>query len=61
MNSEKIKRLCVDSMLAALCAVLGFFAIDLGNFKFTPSKQKSTSISGMDTRSGFKKHSNKKL
>ena len=35
MNSEKIKRLCVDSMLAALCAVLGFFAIDLGNFKFT--------------------------
>ena len=35
MNSEKIKRLCVASMLAALCAVLGFFAIGLGNFKFT--------------------------
>ena len=35
MEREKIKRLCVDSMLAALCAVLGFLAIDLGNFKFT--------------------------
>lgn len=35
MNSEKIKRLSTNSMLAALCAVLGYFAIDAGNIKFT--------------------------
>ena len=35
MNNNKIRRMATNSMLAALCAVLGFFSIDLGNFKFT--------------------------
>lgn len=35
LNDNKIRRMATNSMLAALCAVLGFVSIDLGNFKFT--------------------------
>ena len=31
----KIKQLALDSMLAAMCAILGYLALDLGSLKFT--------------------------
>ncbi len=31
----KIKHLAIDAMLAAMCAALGYFSVDLGNMKFT--------------------------
>lgn len=31
----KIKQLALDAMLAAMCAVLGYFSLDLGNMKFS--------------------------
>lgn len=35
MNANQIKRLTVNSLLAAMCAVLGQFSLDFGNLKFT--------------------------
>jgi ECF transporter S component (folate family) len=31
----KTKQLAINAMLAAMCAVLGYVSLDLGNFKFT--------------------------
>ena len=31
----KTKQLAINAMLAAMCAVLGYVSVDLGNFKFT--------------------------
>ena len=31
----KTKQLAINAMLAAMCAVLGYISLDLGNFKFT--------------------------
>lgn len=31
----KTKQLAINAMLAAMCAVLGYISVDLGNFKFT--------------------------
>lgn len=35
MNIAKTRRLTLTAMLAALCAVLGYVSLDLGNLKFT--------------------------
>ena len=35
MSSEKIRQLVLDAMLAAMCAVLGFAALDFQNIKLT--------------------------
>ncbi len=35
MNNERTRRLALTGMLAALCAVLGYVSLDLGNLKFT--------------------------
>lgn len=35
MSNNKVLRLCVNSMLAALCAVLGYVSIDVTNLKVT--------------------------
>jgi len=34
-KSFSIKRIAIDALFAAMCAVLGAFSIDLGTFKFT--------------------------
>lgn len=35
MNGIKTRHLTIDAMLAALCAVLGYVSLDLGNLKLT--------------------------
>ena len=35
MKKLKTLQMTVDAMLAALCAVLGYIALDLGNIKIT--------------------------
>lgn len=39
MKKQRLKgntlRIAIDGVLAAMCAVLGYFALDLGSFKFT--------------------------
>lgn len=35
MSTAKTRRLALTGMLAALCAVLGYVSLDLGNLKFT--------------------------
>ena len=35
MKSSSTKQLTVNALLAALCAVLGYVALDIGNFKLT--------------------------
>ena len=35
MFNSKTKKLAMDSMLAAMCAVLGYLSLDFGNLKIT--------------------------
>ena len=35
MNNLTIKQMTISSMLAALCTILGYLAVEIGNFKFS--------------------------
>lgn len=35
MNQNKIRKLTLNSMMAAMCAVLGYISLDMGNIKVT--------------------------